>query len=179
MRTTILGTITILLIIMTAYVCYPLFTVLPPKVNNVPIYNDVSLQDKLKSVGAIYADKLILQYADTDNEWRGEYGNGFIIMKEGVREDRELATLAHEYLHYIWLEVMTEDKRVELSGKLEALYAQDKDMQKRMQVYKDRGLLSPTELFSIYCTESTDSYMLTIVDECNKYIDRSKLVLTR
>ena len=74
---------------------------------------------------------------------------------------------------------MTASKRVDLNEKLEVLLANDPAMQKRVEPYVKIDRLNNSELFSIYCTESTDSYILPILDECNKYIDRSKLVLTR
>lgn len=139
------------------------------------------LRQLLQSVGATQLEDLTLVYLDEKKYdiQLGEYNGTTVEVAQGLTPDKELRTVAHEYLHYVWYKIMTTDKRIELNGKLQTLLANDAGMQKRVAPYVKIDRLNNSELFSIYCTESTDSYMLSIVDECNKYIDRSKLVLTR
>lgn len=145
------------------------------------VTQDPHLLAVLKSVGATHTSRLNLSYLTTKEVegQRGAYNGNTVQVAQGLEPEQEKRTLAHEYLHYIWSKVMTASKRVDLNEKLETLLANDAAMQERIKRYIEIDKLNNSELFSIYCTESTDSYILPILDECNKYIDRSKLVLTR
>lgn len=132
----------------------------------------------LQSVGATRIEDLTLTYISEKKYdiQLGEYFGSTIQVAQGLTIEQETRTLAHEYLHYVWYKVMTVNDRIELNDKLQVLLANDPAMQKRVEPYVKIDRLNNSELFSIYCTESTDSYMLSIVEDCNKYIDRSKLL---
>lgn len=142
------------------------------------VAQDPHLLTVLKSVGATHTSRLNLSYLTTKEVegQRGAYNGNTVQVAQGLEPEQEKTTLTHEYLHYIWSKVMTVDDRIELDDKLQALLANDLAMQKRVEPYVKIDRLNNSELFSIYCTESTDSYMLSIVEDCNKYIDRSKLL---
>lgn len=135
----------------------------------IPILEDVAI-GTTDELSIIYDDTL--EYSDA----KAVYSSLTIYVKPGIDLEKSKVVIAHEYLHYIWYEVMTEEQRNTITSKVVGLYAKDVAMQTRTIPYQNTDTLLPTELFSIYCTESTDSYMLSIVDECNKYIDRSKLL---
>jgi len=145
------------------------------------IYQDPKLLSQLESLGATYTSDLGLSYDDPNAvpSQKGSYRNKVLTVESSVSDEEEIRTLAHEYLHHVWYQVLSIEKRIDLTVKLETLLQGDKGMQSRVKLYVERDILNASELFSIYCTESTDSYMLSVVDECNKYIDRTKLVLTR
>jgi len=144
------------------------------------IKQEKQLYDLLGTIqtGDVDIEYLELSFGNLGDN-RGQYNYYNITIRNNLGINELKRTLAHEYLHFVWFEVMTESERTRLGDALNAAYAKDPDMQIRMDVYIEKGTFQPTELFSIYCTESTDSYMLAIVQDCNKYIDRSKIVLTR
>lgn len=99
--------------------------------------------------------------------------------KYSTKESAEMVSVAHEYLHhaYYGLDGAT---RARLDSELMSLYSSDIGMQKRMESYINMNTFRATELFSIYCTESSDQYMTEFVlEKCNKHIDRSVLHLLR
>ena len=110
----------------------------------------------------------------------GEYdGNRSIKVVKGDTKQY----IAHEYLHYVWNnKVLNKD---ELSSSLNDLYNNDPGMQIRMKWYVDRNILPNTpqftsELHSIYCTESSDQYLTqTVLNDCNKWINRNSLTFER
>lgn len=156
-------------------------------VNTVQRPVDTSVQesellDRLTYLGGTNTKGLSIVYSSKlTDEARGEYdqNTNTIYVLQGREQRLTDRTIAHEYLHFIWDEALSDQERVDIDNKTEALYQRDADMQKRMEYYVGKGSFSYQEVFVIYCTESTDSYMLTIVEVCNKYIDRSKLVLVR
>ena len=154
----------------------------PPVVQYVkPVINqEKQLYDLLNTIrtGDVNIEYLKLSFGNNEDT-RGHYNDHSITISKDLGVDDSRRTLAHEYLHFVWFEVMTEVDRTRLGDALNAAYAKDPDMQIRMDIYIQNGIFNDSELFSIYCTESTDSYMLAIVQDCNKYIDRSKIVLTR
>jgi len=158
------------------------YTIKPAAKNvYVPPIQDPGLLSELQSLKATHISDIELRYDDPNAvaTQKGSYKNKVLTVESSVSDEEEIRTLAHEYLHHVWYTVMTFKEHVNLSDRLTILLANDKDMQTRVSPYTETRTLNASELFSIYCTESTDSYMLSIVDECNKYIDRSKLVLTR
>jgi len=95
----------------------------------------------------------------------------------------EASSLAHEYLHYVW-SMKSDSERDVLAKEFNKLYNNDEVTQSRMKVYSDTGTASPgslsfaNELHSIYCTERSDaSLSKLIIDECNRFINRSALQL--
>lgn len=150
------------------------------------VKQDPQLLALLVSLGATHTDDLNLAYEGITNEkYRGEYlhtdehENGSIRIRTGLDKNQETSALAHEYLHHVWYKVMPDADRNKLWPQLNIMLENDADMKHRTTSYADTNKLSATELFSIYCTESSDGYISPIVDECNKYIDRSKLVFSR
>lgn len=133
----------------------------------------------LKSLGAEHTSDLSIVYGELPYNARGSYANGTVTIGQIDDPAQKNRTIAHEYLHHVWYTVMSKSERNVLAVELNALLEKDLAMQKRVQGYIDRGFMNDSELFTIYCTESSSSYILTIVDECDKYIDRSQLVLTR
>jgi hypothetical protein len=155
----------------------PVITNVPPAITYT---QDPTLLGVLASVGATDISKLNIFYKELDNQdYRGFYSGNTIQIKPGLDTEQEKRTVSHEYLHYIWYKVLTFDKTTELSSKVIELYIHDIDMQKRVSAYTDRNMLNTSELFSIYCTESSDSYSNILTDDCNKYINRWSLTLTR
>lgn len=133
----------------------------------------------LQSVGAEYTSDLSIVYGELPYNARGSYVDSTITIGQIDDPAQKNRTIAHEYLHHVWYTVMTDADIEKLTIKLKALVVNDSAMQKRIQRYVEYGVFNDSELFSIYCTESSDRYILTVVEECGKYIDRSKLVLTR
>jgi hypothetical protein len=145
-----------------------------PKVEQDPIL----LQD-LKLLGAKYADKLNLRYTDgfKDPNTSGLYSNwDTITIKANLDKKREHRVIAHEYLHYIWYKVLDDNQRTDITNITNTLYSNDPAMAKRMSFYSNP---KPNELFSIYCTESTDQYITPLIMYCNSYINRSVLTFLR
>lgn len=89
---------------------------------------------------------------------------------------------AHEYLHHVRFTVLDDKTKQKLTSDLIAMYGNDDYMHKRMKEYAnaDAGILQPTELFSYYCTESSDRYLRRyVLDACKAYIDRDAFNLAR
>lgn len=100
-----------------------------------------------------------------------------LYIAPGLGATQERTTVAHEYLHVAYGKAPNQDAVI---ADLNALYANDAYMQQRMAAYVARGIFSPTELFSVYCTESSDSYLTaTVLRACNTLIDRSSLTFSR
>ncbi len=138
----------------------------------IPILEDVAI-GTTDELSIIYDDTL--EYSDA----KAVYSSLTIYVKPGIDLEKSKVVIAHEYLHYVWYEMMTEGQRSTVTSKVIGLYAKDIATQTRTIPYQNTNTLLPTELFSIYCTESSDKYIATILDDCSKYIDRSKLVLVR
>lgn len=153
-------------------------------------FQDPDILNRLKMVGAGYTDQLELRYVDQFSNVKSReegikalfYNNNTpkIEVLNSSKIDSNLDnTIAHEYLHYIWYDKMTEDQKASLSSRLIVLYSSDQQAKDRMINYANANKLTPTEMFSIYCTESSDGYIESIVADCNKYINRSMLTLQR
>lgn len=126
-----------------------------------------------------------LKYGDQPIHIRGTYNNsGYgskegghpIIIQRGLSSDQEKTTLAHEYLHYIYLNSSHAIKDTRLSDGVLNMYANNQFFKYRMVPYAEKGQMAITELLSVACTEipyrNMDRYVL---DWCNKWIDRSKI----
>lgn len=82
-----------------------------------------------------------------------------VAFSEGSLEAN--ASLAHEYLHYIYQHVMSEQDHTNLTQSAQATYSQSWIFRQRMQPYVDRGILPGSETFgneafAINCTEMSD-----------------------
>lgn len=156
------------------------------------IEQDPELLSILRSLGATALHDVSLRYADnleedTDGEYEefynesGEFSHGEVAIARGLDAEELKRTLAHEYLHHVWYAVLDENERNELTSYLIVMYGDDEYMkQYTMTDYAEDGVLLPTELFSFYCTESSDAYLHEVVlNSCNEFIDRSKLVMLR
>jgi hypothetical protein len=141
-------------------------------------------RDNLKNV--------LIKYVDSYNEKNkaGEYSpeyngdNTFayatISVLEGQKTEDEKITVAHEYLHHIWEIQLDYKTQQSLTSQLVTLYGDDEYMKQRVASYSDTDMLIPTELFSFYCTESSDRFLTPyVLKQCNKYINRSTLQLPR
>lgn len=154
----------------------PVISSVPPAITYT---QDPTLLGVLASVGATDISKLNIFYKELDNQdYRGFYSGDTIQIKPGLDTEQEKRTVSHEYLHYIWYS-MAQSKIKELTSKLIVLYSNDNGQKYRLQNYIDINSLSPTELFSIYCTESSDSYLEPILSDCNSYINRNSLTFLR
>ena len=162
---------------------------------------DQHLLDRLRTVArdTSLIDKTTIEYVDNyeDGGQRGEHTSqtggastnwqkvSSITVGRNLSQEEELRTLTHEYLHVVWVQFGNIDKYSDdfvpkLSGELTSLYDNDQWMHQRMQWYVDNGTFSANELFAIYCTESSDSYLSAdILTQCSTYIDRSKLTFVR
>lgn len=148
-----------------------------PKVEQDPIL----LQD-LKLLGAKYADKLNLKYTEgfEDPNTSGLYSNwDTITIKANLDKKREHRVIAHEYLHYIWHKVLNDNQRTDITNITNTLYSNDPAMVKRMSFYTKMDKLNINEMFAVYCTESSDQYIASLVNYCNSYINRSVLTFLR
>ncbi len=162
---------------------------------------DQHLLDRLRTVArdTSLIDKTTIEYVDNyeDGGQRGEHTNqtggsstnwqkvSSITVGRDLSQEEELRTLAHEYLHVVWVQFgnvgkYSNDFVPKLSDQLTSLYNNDQWMQQRMQWYVDHDALSANELFAIYCTESSDAYLsANVLSQCSIYIDRSKLTFVR
>jgi hypothetical protein len=110
----------------------------------------------------------------------GQLSYGMLTIKQGLDPSVERTVIAHEYLHHVWYALLDLKTRESLESDLISMYGRDPWMQERVKGYIDVRELQPTELFSYYCTESSEGYITSFVlTECNKYINRSSLALIR
>lgn len=138
------------------------------------------LLEALLSTGVKNTEEIsLVLHESLPNDARGYYGVKTISIKAGLDYEQTRRTVTHEYLHYIWYEVMTDEERLALSDKVLQAYSRDEEMKPRVAGYIAAGDLTSTELFSIYCTEVNDQIIASFVDECNKYFDRSTIQLLR
>ncbi len=142
---------------------------------------DPQLVDILERSGVTVPESVGLAYVDSFEQEtaRGRYLNGDVMVKKGLAPDVEQRVVVHEYLHYVWFRVMSEEQKLALSDKLLNTFTDDPAMQERLYRYTELDILTNTELFSFYCTEVNDQFIASFVDECNKYFDRSTLTLLR
>jgi hypothetical protein len=131
---------------------------------------------------------LIIRYIDgyATKEQQGEFdGIRTITIARNHSEIEPVAnTLAHEYLHSVWIKMPQQDKDY-LTVQLNDLYTGDEFMRNRMKIYLEEGLQPGTiefanELHSIYCSDISDPYLSKpVLDECNRWINRSALTFLR
>lgn len=159
-----------------------------------PIKQDAVLLGYLKDIKATYTSDLNISYINNYNDGRtGDYTPAYnsdsiingtktaaITILSGRSTDDTKRTLAHEYMHHIWYTKLNRDEQNVLSSNLISSYSKDQGMQAHLLNYSNKGTLTPDELFSAYCADSSDSYLTPeILATCNKYIDRSALVMLR
>jgi len=159
-------------VVKTAYVPVPI-------VQSVQYKQDPELIEVLYSLGAEHTNFSLAYNDELPFGATGRYSAEGLEVARVNDPEKLKRLLAHEYLHHVWYSHTTPEKKRELENELFSIYKNDPATQNRMIRYIELDLLSATELFSIYCTEVNDSYILSIVDECNKYIDRSTLTLLR
>lgn len=105
---------------------------------------------------------------------------GEMEIKTGLVPNQFTTTVAHEYMHHIWHAVLDDKTKRKLESDLISYYGLDPAIRYRTTGYTNNQSLHSTELFSFYCTESTDAYLSKyILDQCNKYINRGALVMSR
>lgn len=110
----------------------------------------------------------------------GNWSYGVLTAKQGTTGSVLDGVVAHEYLHHVWFKVLDDPTKTKLTSDLISIYGKDPVMQERVKSYAQKQTLQPTELFSYYCTEASDSLLTSyIVSECNKYINRRALQLAR
>ena len=157
--------------------------------------HDPTIVAVLQQIGATHIGAIDERYVDGYNEkltdqqgkyeayvnpTTGDFLYGTLTVKRGLDKNEEKTMIAHEYLHHIWFAVLDEPTKENLTSHLITLYGKDLWMQDRVKEYSDGGILQPTELFSYYCTESTDGYLTTYIkDRCNSYVNRANLVMLR
>lgn len=160
-----------------------------------PLEHDPAIVAILQQVGAKHIDAIDERYVDGYSEklsdqlgkyeayinpTTGDFLYGTLTVKRGQDKNEEKTMIAHEYLHHVWFVLLDEPTKQNLTSHLITLYGKDVWMQDRVRDYSDNGILQPTELFSYYCTESSDSYLTTYVkDTCNAYINRASLLMVR
>lgn len=120
------------------------------------------------------------EYQAYINTATGQFVYGTLTVKRGLDPEQEKVTVAHEYLHHVWHKLLDDQTKENLTAHLIGMYGNDVAIRARVLSYVDAGKLYPTELFSYYCTESSDGYLTEYVrDTCNRYINRSSLQLAR
>ena len=150
-------------------------------------------EDLLKmadEIGLKHIRKTNLAYVDDLNsstfEVGGVYDNGDYNSPDGrairIRKDWDNTTkrtiLAHEYLHYIWFNSAALQNDFKLEQRLVHMYDSIPWLRDRLSQYRNNKIVSRTELFSYACTEISDSYMDEyVLQQCNKWVNRSKLTL--
>ena len=143
----------------------------PEKLNNVSISYVSDYEDGFKDQAGEY-----IPHTDS----KGNFSYGSITIKQGLSPEEERVLVAHEYLHHVWESQLDQTTQHDLTSQLMTMYGRDDWFKNRIATYSDTNMLIPTELFSYYCTESSDPYLTTYVSgECNKYISRSALQFVR
>lgn len=139
---------------------------------------------KLENVSISYIDS----YKEKDmageytpyNDSDGKFSYGTITVKKGLSSEEEKVVVAHEYLHHIWGTQIEPSVIRSLTSQLMTLYGKDDWFKTRLATYSDTNILIPTELFSFYCTESSNQYLTQyVIDQCNTYIKRDTLQFIR
>lgn len=158
------------------------------------VTRDDALVSVFHAVGGndTYIDNISMIYVDgyengtTEGEYQpmvlddGSFSYGTITVKRGIDPAYEKTVVAHEYLHHIWQAQLDNQTLHDLTSQLMTLYGNDDWIKDRTNWYSDTNMLSPTELFSFYCTEVGDQHLSQyLLDTCSTYINRSALVFTR
>lgn len=135
----------------------------------------------IRKVNVTYIDKRSDEVIGLYHQGLGAYGDNTkdgrtIYVDKTLNIESLKVTLAHEYLHYIWLNSATLQADQTLEDRLVSMYGRNHQLRDRVSIYAERNMLNLTELFSITCTEFSDRHMdQYILKQCNKWINRSKL----
>lgn len=143
--------------------------------------DDIGLKH-IRKTNLAYADNLsfgTFEAAGTYNN--GDYGDpdGRTIRISKDWDDTTKRTiLAHEYLHYIWFNSAVLQNDFKLEQRLMHMYDNIPWLRDRLSQYRSNKIVSRTELFSYVCTEVSDGHMDEyVLQQCNKWLNRSKLVM--
>lgn len=148
-------------------------------------------EDLLKmadSLGLKHIRKTKVVYVDGNDKSaaHGAYSDGLhgspdgrvIQIAKNLSDTEKRTTLAHEYLHYIWLNSAALQNDTKLEQRLLYMYDATPGLRDRMLPYQARAIVSRTELFSISCTEVSDAHIDNYVkQQCDKWIRRAGLVM--
>jgi len=163
-----------------------------PVVTEPQVYQDPELLAKFKYRGAEYTDKINLIYIDSisivpnldlPNE---ELYSGLnqhnaledtIYIKIGLDPAYENITIAHEYLHYIWYTYLSNTEKETILEQAKQIAENDWYIARRISYRTNNESSTENELFPMICTERADRFITSMLYVCNKYIDRSKLLL--
>lgn len=106
----------------------------------------------------IYPANLLLEVA----------GHPEILRDTQVEQDR---SFGHEYMHYIWNTMSSQDKNA-LTGSIEMAYSMQPDkLNDRLSGYSLDAENRLSELHSFICTEMTDSEIPhPLIDHCRQYL---------
>lgn len=158
-----------------------------------PLQHDGDLEARLTRMGAKNLDRIILAYDDSLSEdgadRRGTYGSVSITLTDncGKQHQRPIvdeirvntnaadAVLAHEYLHYIYRHMNSEERNAMIAVLMNR-YNRDSRLQSHLKTsgYTQQEIASGNEQFAYYCTSFSDSHIgPEILSWCNKYIDRN------
>lgn len=140
----------------------------------VGILNDINPRAGYSDLSVLFHDdsRLDINTRNTyiDSDARGIYDGHSISVRRDIPVDQQKRTIAHEYLHYIWYKNNL-DSNSDLVRKLNNILGNSYNLRIRMQPYFERSAVSPTEIFSIVCTELPDEQIAEVLQDCNKYID--------
>ena len=139
-------------------------------------------------IGLKHIRKTRVVYVDGNDQStvHGVYSDGLhgdpdgraIQIAKGLSDAEKRTTLAHEYLHYIWLNSAALQNDIKLEQRLLYMYDATPGLRDRMLPYQSRGMVSRTEIFSISCTEVSDAHIDNYVkQQCDKWIRRAGLVM--
>lgn len=148
---------------------------------------DPELLQVARSIGAYNIDGVGLVYEDAETSTpstHGDYsGEGIvtIVVKRGLDTQEERTALAHEYMHYIWDQRMSELQRTQLTSQLLQMYSTDgEEMNEYLSEYLDTNTLDVSELYATYCTEVADEFLTEyVLASCSTYMNRSALDMSR
>lgn len=196
MRKNKIISLTLSLVIISGLYLYAL-TIKSPDVviHPVEIVEPITEQDKtilssLKYIGAKYTDNLELKYIDNLNDisevdafmpdtvlgmYTKRTGRDALYIKKGIDKTTEIRIISHEYLHYVWNNYIAQNEKEEIISLSRSLISNDWYLSGYMEYRVSQGDYSDREIFPVVCTERPDQYISTMVNICNKYIDRSKL----
>ena len=143
------------------------------------VSQDPYLLSILKEVAVGDVSMLNIKF-DSFNDSRtlGMYGHVFdktIFIKSGLSIDYEKEVIAHEFLHYVWREILSEEEKQLIITTSQPLINQDWYLSGYVEYRTGHDTYTIEEIFPIICTERPDQYISTMVETCNKYINRSKL----
>lgn len=119
-------------------------------------------------------------YISYTNPIDGKFLYGEMEIKTGLDPSEFRSTVAHEYMHHIWYAVLDDRIKRKLESDLISNYGLDPIIRNRTAEYTNNQSLHATELFSFYCTESSDMYLSQYtLTQCSKYIKRGQLMMQR